>query len=427
MRVAIIGYGILGMLAADLLDDPAIEIHIFDLDFQNSGSTFFQELLGPKSLRHPMSSPQGSPGNLDFWGLAISCFIQNPSKWPTGFIKSLKYYRRVLSRYGFSKMPLQTHNRGEVSLRISYANIHKFKSQVFLSQKRSERYRHENLVHSICQKDNQVLVKTFNRMNSPETHVFDHVLICAGPIKSFDLVSTSGLIPKFETVAMNDHPTFWLGEIHVKDSVLVKSRFRNRTVLHGKKPGAIVTSLPNGIVITIRIRPKIFSNIISLSASSKELWLKKMWLLTLDRLGLIFCKKFSVAVSLDYKSHEILASLSESGMVQEFMYASSTPQLSLEVMKQAESTIFKAFGNFQKNWESDSIFEETAAAHYASLLGMLADSTSSSVLEDFHLRQFPRISVPGSVSFPEAVVGHPTYLALCTVIFEVERIKSMMN
>ena len=188
-----------------------------------------------------------------------------------------------------------------------------------------------------------------------------------------------------------------------------------------------MTSLPNGIVITIRIRPKIFSNIISLSASSKELWLKKMWLLTLDRLGLIFCKKFSVAVSLDYKSHEILASLSESGMVQEFMYASSTPQLSLEVMKQAESTIFKAFGNFQKNWERDSIFEETAAAHYASLLGMLADSTNSSVLEDFHLRQFPRISVPGSVSFPEAVVGHPTYLALCTVIFEVERIKSMMN
>lgn len=427
MRVAIVGYGILGMFAADLLDDPAIELHIFDLDFQKSGHTFFQEPLGPKSLRHPLSSPKGSPGNLDLWGQAISCYIQNPSRWPANFVNRLEDYCRVLSRYGFSKLKLQTSRGRDDFLKISYARTTKFRNKILFSEKKSKTFRHETLVHSIFEKENVVTVKTSNQSKEFEIHTFDYVLVCAGPVRSFDLISTSGLIPKYQTVAMFDHPTVWLGEIHTRNPILVHSRFRNREISYGTKPGAVLTSLDDGTVITIRIRPINILNLKSLRVSLKGQFLKRMWLFTLRNLGIIVCNSFSVAISLDYKSHEILAHLSDLGSVQEFMYLSKVRIVTAEVIEQVENAIFRVLGIFSKSWFRDSIFEETAAAHYSSLLGILTDATNRSVLEDFHLRQFPRISVPGSVSFPESVVGHPTYLALCTVVFEVERIKSLLQ
>jgi hypothetical protein len=81
-RVAVIGYGILGLTAVEFLDRHNFEIHIFDLDGHETSPAFFPEPIGPKSLMHPMSSPIGSPGNLDQWGAQMAGLVTSLKKSP---------------------------------------------------------------------------------------------------------------------------------------------------------------------------------------------------------------------------------------------------------------------------------------------------------------------------------------------------------
>lgn len=425
MRIAIVGYGILGMVAADLLHEEGFEVHIFDLDSQAAGHEYFPEPTGPHSLSHPLSSPKGSPGNLEYWGRAISSFIPRTSEWPIGFISNLSRYGSVLRRYGFPKLKLQTLEKYVAFLKVSFSNIEVFKKTITRIAKDSKVIRHNSLVYSLAQKgDNKISLTTLGSGDDFEEFLFDRIVVCAGPVRSFNLISSSGLIPTSSYVEMLDHPTFWLGDVTTLKPVLIKSRLRNRAITFGSKPGAIVTTLENGNLLTIRIRPKIKSK---RKIKAKTVFDSFSFFFkseVLAKFGFFYCDEFSIAVSFDCISQEIVAILSDIGEVAHFAFTPSNLNVDAEILKKVESVILENLGIFNKNWKRSSGYSETAAAHYAGLLGRFKDSEGNAVMEGFHIRKYPEISVPGSVSFPDIVVGHPTYLALCSVVFEVERIKS---
>ena len=425
-KVAVIGYGILGITAVEFLDCNKFEVHIFDLDFDEDNSIFFPEPAGPKSLRHPMSSPIGSPGNLFLWGRAITNCVQNEFNWPSDFIDKGPELSRKLVKYGFPKMHLQVHNSSLTYLRILYANMNKFRNRIGSSKHHVNVIRHYALVSNVAFKNDFVQVKFQDKEGSTEESEFDFAIICAGPVNSFNLISKSGLIPKIESVKYLDHPTIWLGNIRTKKSVWIHSRLQNKRVVFGAKPGAIVISGEKDSVVTMRLRPDLAK------LSSRENFnlferllthLKRK--LTL-RSGLFFSRNFSVAISFDLNDDAIRSILSKNGEISELCYSEFGPKADSPLLKLIDDAIKENFGAFEKTWDSGmSVFEETPAAHYAGFLGLLKDDQNKSILDGFRLNKVPQISVPGSVSFPGAVIGHPTYLGLLSVLYEVDRINAV--
>jgi hypothetical protein len=422
-RVAVVGYGILGLTAVEFLDRQNYEVHIFDLDFDKDDSKFFVEPKGPKSLMHPMSSPIGSPGNLFLWGRAITNCIQKEFPWPRDFIDKVPKLSRKLVKYGFPQMDLQVHDSSETILKINHANMHKFSRRIYSSKHHLDVIRHQALVTNLDYKDGFVYVNFQNPEGSTEEIEFDFAIVCAGPINSFNLVSKSGLIPNIQSVNYLDHPTIWLGKIRTKKFVWIHSRLQNRCLVFGAKSGAIVISTEKDSAVTIRVRPAQERRV----SRSHLTWrvLRHLKKKILASIGLIFSRNFSVAISFDLNSAEIRSVLIESE-ISELCYSNYGPKVDLPLLNVIEGVIGENFGAFEKTWKNEmNVFEETPAAHYAGFLGLLKDDKNESILDGFRLHKVPQISLPGSVSFPGPVIGHPTYLALLSVLYEVERINAI--
>jgi hypothetical protein len=424
-KVAVIGYGILGLTAVEFLDRQSFEVHIFDLDNDKDDSKFFLEPPGPKSLMHPMSSPVGSPGNLYRWGKAITNCIQNELPWSRDFIYKVPELSRKLVEYGFPQIDLQVHDSSKTNLKIKYANMNKFSRKIDSSNHHADVIRHYALVSNLDVENGFVQVKSQSEEGFTEESEFDLAIICAGPINSFNLVSKSGLIPNIESAAYLDHPTIWLGKIRTKKLIWIHSRLQNTRVVFGAKPGAIVISTDKDSTITIRVRPDsarhLFRKRFTLIA--RILWHFKKKLLASS--GLLFSRNFSVAISFDLSDAAIRSVLSKKGEISELCYSNFGPKVDSLLLKVIDDVIGENFGAFEKTWENEmSAFEETPAAHYAGFLGLLKDDKNESILEGFRLHKVPQISLPGSVSFPGQVIGHPTYLALLSVLYEVERINA---
>lgn len=427
LRVAIVGYGILGMVAADFLDDQRIEIHIFDLVQSQEGCDYFPEPVGPRSLHHPKSSPVGSPGNRDFWGKAVTNYIDSESLWPSEFISNLPRYNRLMSKYGFPKLILQKHENTKGYLKVSYADFQKFKKRIRSKKFNSRIVRHYALVHSLVHGDDSISVITQEEGKRAQGKSFDYVLVCAGPLNSFNLINKSRLIPEVKSTEFRDHPNIVLGEIKTGKSVLIKRRFRNKAITYGSKPGAIVFTLNDKNIITLRIRPETLST----KFASKRVITKKS--ISLIRrvfskfFGFFYCDTFTVTVAFDFTKPDIFGVVSNTGEISQFTYSAYGPKVDSLLIQKVDEAIKENFGDFERTWGiNSSLFEEIAAAHCSGFLGLFRDSRGEGVLDGFRLRNFSRISIPGSVSFPSSVVGHPTYLALCTVLFEIEGIKSRL-
>ena len=85
------------------------------------------------------------------------------------------------------------------------------------------------------------------------------VIVCAGPLNSFNLINRSRLVPEVKSTEFRDHPNSVLGGIKTRKSVLIKRRFRNKAITYGSKPGAIVFTLNDKNIITLRIRAETLS------------------------------------------------------------------------------------------------------------------------------------------------------------------------
>ena len=425
-KVAVIGYGILGLTAVEFLDRKNFEVHIFDLDFGKNGSKFFREPAGPKSLMHPMSSPVGSPGNLYLWGRAVTNCIQNEFPWSRDFMDKVPELSRKLVNYGFPQMDLQVHDSSRTNLKINYANMNKFSQRIDSSNHHVDVIRHYALVSNLGFKNGFVQVNCQSEEGFIEESEFDFVIVCAGSMNSFNLVSKSGLIPNIESAVYLDHPTIWLGKIRTKKLVWIHSRLQNKRVVFGAKPGAIVISTEKDSAVTIRVRPDSVRRLSRKHFTLIARILRRLKKKLLTSSGLFFSRNFSVAISFDLNDAAIRSILSKKGEISELCYSDFGPKVDSQLLKVIEDVIGENFGAFEKTWESElSVFEETPAAHYAGFLGLLKDDKNENILDGFRLHKVPQISLPGSVSFPGPVIGHPTYLALLSVLYEVERINAI--
>jgi hypothetical protein len=143
--------------------------------------------------------------------------------------------------------------------------------------------------------------------------------------------------------------------------------------------------------------------------------------------GFFYCDTFTVTAAFDFTKPEILGIVSDTGKISQFTYSSDGPKVDSLLIQKVDEAFKENFGEFERMWGIESsVFEEIPAAHCSGFLGLFRNSQGEGVLDGFRLRNFSRISIPGSVSFPSSVVGHPTYMALSTVLFEVERIKSTL-
>lgn len=207
-------------------------------------------------------------------------------------------------------------------------------------------------------------------------------------------------------------------------------RFRNRVVTSGKRPGALVISTEQGYAITLRIRPlnrdlpKKYEN----RKIRKVLWRAKnsFDFRVLRKCGLYFCRTFSVAASLDFQKAFLRADLNESGSIGTLSYKNDFNLIDLATLKLIDEKLKENFGQFQKSWDINKRdFRGTPAAHFTGFLAEfdklnLWTSTDSCIDSDF-----PKILVPGGVMFPESVIGHPTYMALLTLLYEINQINAL--
>jgi hypothetical protein len=375
---------------------------------------------------HPMSSPIGSPGNLYLWGRAVTNCIENEFHWPRDFIDKVPELSHKLVDYGFPQMHLQVHDSSKTYLKINYANMNKFRTRIDSSKHYVNIIRHYALVNNLALKNGFVQVNFQSKEGFIEESEFDFAIICAGPINSFNLVSKSGLIPKIESANYLDHPTIWLGKIRTKRLVWIHSRLQNRRIVFGAKPGAIVISTETDSAVTIRVRPDSARRLSRKHFTLFERILRHLMRKLLAGVGLFLCRNFSVAISFDLSDAAIRSVLSKNGEIYELCYSKFGPKVYSPLLKVIDDVLGENFGEFERTWDNEmSVFEETPAAHYSGFLGLLKDDKNESILDGFRLNKVPQISVPGSVSFPGTVIGHPTYLGLLSLLYEVERINSV--
>ena len=255
---------------------------------------------------------------------------------------------------------------------------------------------------------------------------FDYVIVCAGPINTFNLVSKSGLIGKIESADYFDHPTTLLGIIKTKKFSWFYSRLQNKRIVFGNKPGAIVFSIEEDFSVTIRVRPDSARHLSRKQFNFLARILRYLKRKAILFLGIFISRNFSVAISLDLSASALRSVLQKDGVISELCYSSFEPKVNFQLLKAIDDVIGQNFGAFEKTWENEtSFFEETPAAHYSGFLGSLKNDKNESILDGFRLRGMPQISLPGSVSFPGPVIGHPTYLALLSLLYEVQRINGI--
>jgi hypothetical protein len=137
--------------------------------------------------------------------------------------------------------------------------------------------------------------------------------------------------------------------------------------------------------------------------------------------------EFSVQTSYDYEKDAPRAILSDDKKRVEYLtYLEGPPTVGQELTKVIEQTIKSIFNPKKVGWNYQSrTLNLTASAHYMGFLGKQSSQDKSKVDCNFRLTSNDRIYVPGSVSFPESVPGHPTYLAICTVLHAVEHLNSI--
>jgi hypothetical protein len=427
-KVAIVGFGILGAVATYFLDKNKFQIHLFDLDNDLRQPDFFPDPKGPSSLHQSRSIPKGSPGNAAFWSYAVTNCIVDRSKWSSKFLQAVPHLSEQLKEIGFPKMKLQVHDQ-QTFLKISYVNSQKL-NNVFQSARKDTRVkRHFNLVQNIAHTKQGIKISYRDSKNHLQNNDFDMAIVCAGPICTFNLLNASNILPESQTISYFDHPTFWLGTISLKSKKWIHRRFRNRVVTSGKRPGALVISTEQGYVITLRIRP--LNRDLPRNFEDKKIR-KFLWraansldFRVLRKFGLYFCKSFSIAASLDFQKAFLRADLNESGNIESFDYKSDFNHIDLATLQLIDQKLLENFGMFQKSWDNNKRdFRGTPAAHFTGFLAEFDKLHLWTSTDSGNHRDFPKILVTGGVMFPESVIGHPTYMALLTLLYEINKMNA---
>jgi hypothetical protein len=425
-RVAIIGFGMLGMVASYFLDSKLFEIHIFDLEFDPNSATFFPEPEGPKTLKHLNSAPMGSPGNAIFWGGAITNSFMQEDKWSRSFLRNMPIYVQKLSQIGFPDTHFQEITKDLSTLSINYADTTLFMNSIKRNmESQTNIFRHNRLVSKIEVAHGKTNLESVSPSEPTLKMNFDFVLVCAGPIQSFNLLNESALLPKLQSIKYFDHPTYTLGSIKTCKPKLINSHLRNSGILYGNRASAIIYFSDTNTLFTIRLRPLLQNDLSEITYDSFSQILRSLLIGFSSRFGFYFVDRFSVKVSVDFLDPKLTAFLDRNGKIEQFKQDNRSAKLEDKSLTDIEKAIERVVGECQFEWEHPSNFQESAAAHYSGFLASHNSEFRDKIIDGNRLKDFPSIFVPGSVSFPSAVVGHPTYVAILNTIHSVEKLNSL--
>jgi len=425
LKVAVVGYGILGNVAAYLLKKNKIEVHVFDEDMNFANQKFFIDPIGPNSLVYKESRPKGSPGNTIFWGGAITNAITNTSLWPNEFIETLPKHAKQLRRLGFPKLPLQICSEGLSRLKVKYYNKNLFFKRIDQNKHNQKIIRHFAFVETIYSDGNMVAIEFRNKDKSYSKMNFDRVIVCAGSIGTFNLLNKSNLIRKVNSFDYFDHPTWNLGEIKLTKSVSINKIFPNKNIIFGKRPSAIVVKIASEYFVTIRIKP-IFkkSNIYS---SEVPIFMIYQKILNSCKIYIRrrFSKDFSVSISLDIANNYLSATTNTRGEINYIDYGDQKLVIDNQLIAIIDLELEKIFGKYKKSW-NDKINEanKVPAAHYSGFIKSKDNGAHDCSISNFRLNINPSVYVPGAVSFSGLVLGHVTYLALLSLVYVVDMINT---
>lgn len=423
-RVAVIGYGMVGMTVVEFLDRTKFDVHVYDLENSYSKPKFFPDPEGPNSLRHSQSMPVGSPGNAWFWGSAVTNALHEIKHWPTSFITKIPRYSKQLRKLGFPKIKLEILNQEMNQLKVRYAKTDKFLAKVGKKRDMNSFSRHRALVRVIEVEGNRVNIQSVSEDDLLLKESFDIVIVCCGSINSFNLLKGSQLVPNSEVVHFFDHPTFTFGNIRTLKSKWVRNRMRNKFITHGRRPGAFVLRVDPTMSATVRIRPIIRSKKFRLKDSGIRASYFKVLNKIHSYLSLCVCRDFSVAVTLDFHSGQLVAMFDSEGYVKSLNYVQLF-KFEEALVRLIEDKIKESIGEFEKSWTAKlESLHEGPSAHYAGFCTNTAGPEGISVVDDFRLIKNKQIFVPGATAFPHTVYGHPTYLSLLSAVHVAEQINN---
>jgi hypothetical protein len=278
------------------------------------------------------------------------------------------------------------------------------------------------LINHISRTDGKFKLEPMGQEQITRSLLFDNVVVCAGSIESFNLLNRSELIPRVPTLSYFDHPTLELGSISTRKKILVKKVFRNERVFFGRRPGATLINTNSGYRLTIRARPVLIRSNSSIGENNERDFalLKRV----IKHFTPIFCDELRISITFDFEIDQLIATNSLNGDIVSFRYRNNSIPITADTFSFLDSLIYENFGEFKKSWNSFGALRESAAAHEMGFLGNLKSGGSGehAVIENFALKDNPAILVPGAISFPESVPGHPTYLALLTVSYAVTKL-----
>ena len=425
MKVAIVGYGILGNVAAYLLKKNKIEVHVFDDVMDLANPKFFSDPIGPNSLVWKKSRPKGSPGNAIFWGGAITNAITNRSLWPNEFIKTLPEHAKQLRRLGFPKLPLQVFSEDSSRLNIRYYNKNLFFKRIDQNTHNEKIIRHFAFVEGIYSDGNMVTIEFRNRDQSYSKMSFDRVILCAGPIGTFNLLNKSNLIRKMYEFDYYDHPTWKLGEIKLTKSVAINKIFPNKRIFFGKRPSAIVVKIASNNFVTIRIKPIFSKSNIYSSNVPIVMIIYKLSNSCRNYFRLKISKEFSISISLDIATNYLRATTNSTGEISHVDYGDQKLAVDNQLIRIVDLELEKIFGKYERSWNSkiDEV-DKLPAAHYSGFIKSTDKQVHDCSISNFRLKINSSVYVPGMVSFSGPVLGHPTYLALLTLVYVVDIINT---
>jgi hypothetical protein len=425
LKVAIVGYGILGNVAAYLLKKDKIEVHVFDEVMDLDSPKFFSDPNGPNSLVWKTSRPKGSPGNAIFWGGAITNAITNRCLWPNEFIETLPAHATQLRRLGFPKLHLQIFSQSLDRLKIRYYNKNLFFKRIDQNTHNKKIMRHFAFVETIYSDGNKIALefrtsdKSYSKMN------FDRVIVCAGSIGTFNLLNKSNLIRKINEFDYFDHPTWQFGEIKLTKSVSINKFFPNKNIVFGKRPNAIVVKLNLSDFVTIRIKPIFKKSKIYSSNIPPVVIIYKFLNRCINYIRTRTSKEFSISISLDIASNYLRATTNIMGEISHVDYGDQKLLIDNQLIAQVDSELEKIFGEYEKSW-TDKIDDanKLPSAHYSGFIKSTYNGVYDCSISNFRLNANHSIYVPGAVSFPGPVLGHPTYLALLSLVYVVDTINT---
>lgn len=417
--VAVIGSGILGTIAKSYIDEQKYKIFVIDEINNDSDVRFFREPSGPSGLWHMNSQARGYPGNARVWGQQVSLGIFDESDWSPKFLSNLDKYSRILARFGFPKMTLQKCSKDYVTpLLINKALSNRFAGRDKLIRSSSSPEILRGLVDRITDKDGRLEIEYKNGNGTSKSLESDYIFLCAGAINSLNLLASSGIINLGNSVQYFDHPTVQLGIAKLSTPLIGFSRYKRNSFIFGSKSTAFIIKENSGGFWTLRFFPR--------STKYGSAVMGKMERI-LATFGVHLFSEFSVQISYDYEKDAPRAILSDDKKKVEYLtYLEGPPTVGKDLVRLIEQTIKKIFNPKKVEWDYQSgTINLTASAHYMGFLGEKSSRDLSKVDCNFRLKDNDRIYVPGSISFPESVPGHPTYLAICTALHAVEHLNSI--